>query len=316
MRKYSGQAIAIIMVVLVVATVIGASLFSRVVKNREALVETRESSRALEQADSILDFFISADLEALEKEIDLELNNVEDATEIVEATTVSQIVGFFPSISDDIISADDWCDGQEAVQDSLKIKIQYADEGDPVSIKVGDVFAFKPGKLSSALPEPTCTLTYTFYKIQNTDSVFTTKAVYISDSTSDIRPYEIDDMKVYCFDSDNNGACSGDIVSPDSSLTGTLSEGGVVSFELKTPPYDGYSYYEVRLIPLSGDMKASKTIVCGDLQLNDYKINAQVNCNGDYREKQVILPNVKTLGYLPLFDYTIYNADGTLKPYN
>ena len=62
MKKYSGQAIAIIMIVLVVATVIGASLYSRMLRNSAEITDTRESQRALEQADSILDSFISSDL--------------------------------------------------------------------------------------------------------------------------------------------------------------------------------------------------------------------------------------------------------------
>ena len=50
------------------------------------------------------------------------------------------------------------------------------------------------------------------------------------------------------------------------------------------------------------------------MSLHNYKVNAKVNCKGDYREKEVIIPNVNNLGYPSLFDYTIYNATGVLKP--
>ena len=65
-EKYSGQAIAIIMVVLVVASVIGAALYSRVITSKQISIETTDGKKALEQADSILDIFISSDLQAVQ----------------------------------------------------------------------------------------------------------------------------------------------------------------------------------------------------------------------------------------------------------
>ena len=66
MKKYSGQAIAIIMIVLVVAVVIGGSLYSRVVRNKGEVVDTIDSQKALEQAGNVLDAFVAIDLSSLQ----------------------------------------------------------------------------------------------------------------------------------------------------------------------------------------------------------------------------------------------------------
>ena len=82
MKKYSGQAIAIIMVVLVVAAVIGASLYSRMIRNKGEVVDTRESQKALEQAGNVLDAFITLDLPSLQKLLSDQLS-ADDNGEIV-----------------------------------------------------------------------------------------------------------------------------------------------------------------------------------------------------------------------------------------
>ncbi len=75
MKKYSGQAIAIIMIVLVVAVVIGGSLYSRVVRNKGEVVDTIDSQKALEQAGNVLDAFVAIDLSSLQNLISQQLKS-------------------------------------------------------------------------------------------------------------------------------------------------------------------------------------------------------------------------------------------------
>ena len=78
MKRYPGQAIAIIMVVLVVAAVIGASLYSRMIRNKGEVVDTRESQKALEQAANVLDAFTTSDLPSLQKLLSEKLSEDDD----------------------------------------------------------------------------------------------------------------------------------------------------------------------------------------------------------------------------------------------
>jgi len=48
---------------------------------------------------------------------------------------------------------------------------------------------------------------------------------------------------------------------------------------------------------------------------DNYLIKSTVNCNGQERTMQVVIPNVINLGYYSIFDYTLYNSSGILSPY-
>ena len=97
MKKYSGQAIAIIMVVLVVAAVIGASLYSRIVRNKGEVVYTMESQKALEQAGNVLDAFTTLDLPSLQNLLSEKLSSDEDG--IITLENIGDIMTFLEDLS-------------------------------------------------------------------------------------------------------------------------------------------------------------------------------------------------------------------------
>lgn len=308
-KKYSGQAIAIIMVVLVVATVIGASLYSRMIKNREALTETKESSRALEQADSILDLVISSDLGIVQEYFE-ECLAEEGKCEFLN---LGQFVTFFGGALDPGMynQITDWCESDptaEANISSIEITVEYADIDDYQEWSVGSVMALKIGGLGIA---PGCNLTLGFESAGPGDELFTVKRVY-ADTDGNVKPYEENDLLLYCFAASGNCAAP---VAPGSSIAETLSPSNkTLSIDLGAVS-GGFPLYEIRVLPLYGKIGISIGVPeCASASLHNYKVNAKVNCKGDYREKEVIIPNVNNLGYPALFDYTIYNSTGVLKP--
>lgn len=310
MKKYSGQAIAIIMIVLVVATVIGASLYSRMVRNRGEIVDTRESQRALEQADNILDAFISSDLGILQNILATDL--VSDPDNIIEFNSISDLTTFFDDrgltgiseiTGNTNIIENEWCEDTDG-SSSIETKIGYAQETDEVFYNVGDVMAINVGSITSTLAG--CVATLTFTPGGNGDHLFAMKYVY-RDSSGNVTPYKLEDMSLYCLD--DAQVCPS--VAPTDSITPPImTTGSKLDILLDTP-----NLYEVRVLPLKEKLGISiqSTEQCGN-NFKNYKISAKVNCKGDTREKQVIIPNANNMGYNPLFDYTIYNANGTLSP--
>ncbi len=311
MKKYSGQAIAIIMIVLVVATVIGASLYSRMVRNRGEIVDTRESQRALEQADNILDAFISSDLAILQNilatdlvsapENILDFNSISALTTFFDAkglTGISEITG-----NSNIIDYE-WCEDADG-SSSIETKISYAEETDEVFYNVGDVMAINV--LKARPVDPACKATLTFTPGGNGDHLFTIKYVYM-DNSGNVYPYKLEDMSLYCLD--DAQVCPS--VAPTDSITPPIMTNGS---KLDNILLNTANLYEVRVLPLKEKLGISiqTTKECGN-NFKNYKISAKVNCKGDTREKQVIIPNANNMGYNPLFDYTIYNANGTLSP--
>jgi len=145
----------------------------------------------------------------------------------------------------------------------------------------------------------------------NGDSLFSTKYVYMDKSTGDVTPYKLTDMELYCVKNTGDVATCGEgSVAPTESLTGKLASGGTIQANPTIA-----NLYEFRILPLKEKLGVSvvPNSFCGDA-FSNFVVRAKVTCKGDTREKQVVIPSVNNMGYSALFDYTIYNANGTLNP--
>lgn len=315
MKKYSGQAIAIIMIVLVVATVVGASLYSRMIRNTGEIVDTRESQRALEQADSILDVFVSADLPMVQGLMSsaLATNNP------TKFNTISDLEAFLNNgdgvndiditILEEVGTITGWCEPPEKGS-SLEVTVSYGDQNSVIEYNVGDVIAINTSNID-VTTIPGCLVDMYFTPRGNGDSLFSTKYVYMDKGTGDVTPYKLTDMELYCVKNTGDVATCGEgSVAPTESLTGKLASGGTIQANPTIA-----NLYEFRILPLKEKLGVSvvPNSFCGDA-FSNFVVRAKVTCKGDTREKQVVIPSVNNMGYSALFDYTIYNANGTLNP--
>ena len=305
MKKYSGQAIAIIMVVLVVAAVIGASLYSRMIRNKGEVVDTRESQKALEQAGNVLDAFTTSDLPSLQKLLSKELSEDDDG-EIV-LSNIEVIRNFLQSLNGDQMDLGLLGLGEGGSCSEPVVTIAYAQASDGIEYGVGDVMAINVDGVD--IPEG-CVATLTFYTAGSGDHLFTTKYVYMDDNR-DVQPYKLEDMKLYCLNSTGSN-CGDESVAPPDSIEGTLASGGNITLNVDQP-----NLYEFRILPLKEKVKIGLqgNAACNHL-LDNYSIKSTVTCTGQERTMQVVIPNAMNMGYPSLFDYTIYNSSGTLTPYH
>lgn len=302
MKRYPGQAIAIIMVVLVVAAVIGASLYSRMIRNKGEVVETRESQMALEQASNVLGAFTTADILLLQNHLGAELADVDPDPIILDGYVA--IENFLLEIGDmDLRILDSRTDT------SCKeptVSIAYAELSDEIDYRVGEVMAINIGDVQ---PPAGCEATLSFETRGSGSHLFTIKRVYRTKATGEVKNYKLDDMLLYCLNV-SGSECSG--VAPLTSITSTLANGDKINVPLTIP-----DLHEVRVLPLKE--KIGISIVgneyCGRM-LHNYLIKATVSCSGQERTMQLIVPNATNFGYPAIFDYTIYNSSGTLAPYN
>lgn len=313
---YSGQAIAIIMVILVVATVLGASLYSRTLKNKEAAINTKDSMMAVEQADSLLDLFVRADFSFLQK------LSTEIQSEAKEFDNTASIKDFLDGEGVDttiISSVNDWCEDSSRGS-SLKLTISQAESTDFVDVRVGSARVFNlQGNTYTGGGD--CNLTLTFESRDNAPTLFTIKEIYGNDQ-GEVAEYvndgSTDDMVAYCFKPGSSSCTQEDlegIAAPAGSFKPLLA-GNTLSVTLNKTRGE-YTLQQVRVIPLNLTLAVSHSI--GNCSQNNkftyMKVNAAVNCFGSFREKQIMVPGADSLGYSSLFDYTIYNV-GTLRPGN
>jgi len=305
MKKYSGQAIAIIMVVLVVAAVIGASLYSRMMRNKGEVVDTRESQKALEQAGNVLDAFITSDLPSLQNLLSQKLSEDDDGEIVLD--NIEAISFFLQELNGDQMNLDLLGLGESGSCSKPVVTIAYAQASDGIEYGVGDVIAINVDGVT--IPAG-CIATLTFYTAGSGDHLFTTKYVYMEDD-GDVQPYKLEDMKLYCLNSTGSN-CGGGSVAPIESVEGTLASGGNITLNVDQP-----NLYEFRILPLKEKVKIGLqgNAACNHL-LDNYSIKSTVTCTGQERTMQVVIPNAMNMGYPSLFDYTIYNSSGTLTPYH
>ncbi|NLZ24332.1 hypothetical protein GX888_01090 [Candidatus Dojkabacteria bacterium] len=312
-EKYSGQAIAIIMVVLVVASVIGAALYSRVITSKQISIETTDGKKALEQADSILDIFISSDLQAVQNALRGYLED-DDSPALDELDKIRIFLEENGIDTEILTMSTEWCTNTEPP--SPQVMISYADIGDFTEIDVGEVKAVNLYKAN--IPD-SCNVHFAFENIEGNQAPFTVKEVYINESNDEVKPYDLDDMKLYCV-SNPGSDCSSE-VAPSTSIERTIlsnSTDNLLEYnDLKNIRKDSYGIYEIRILPLQRKIGVSiqpkGSDECVNL-LSDYKIIAEVQCGQTVKRKQVIIPSERNIGYPTLFDYTIYNNEGVLRP--
>jgi len=314
-KKYSGQAIAIIMVVLIVASVLGASLYSRTLKNKQAASDNKDSIRALEQADSILDLFVRSDYDLLQTVAERMYD--EDNDTLIYDSVTGEFMDLLTSaeIDTSIItkvqnSDNPWCE-DTSTGSSVKITVSPSSSDDFVTVDVGSARVFNL-EGNTYEPEGDCNISLIFNPVSQY-ALFTIKKIYIN-ADGDIAEYTndgtTDDMLAYCV-----GDC--DDISSVAAPTGSfinIESGGFVEVTLNETRPDGYSLYQIRVIPLLNQLQVSNELTsCSSYQFQHMMINAAVNCYGSLREKQIFVPGPDSLGYSSLFDYTIYNI-GTLGP--
>lgn len=307
MRKYSGQAIAIIMIVLVVTAVIGASLYSRMVRNKGEVVDTRESQKALEQAGNVLDAFTTLDLRSLQSFLSeqLILNDGQ-----VVLGSVPDLENFFnkggllDTLDLNLLNLGEGGSCSEPV-----VTITYAQPTDGIEYGVGDAMAINIGGVTIPLG---CQAEIFFYTAGSGDHLFSTKYVYM-DNDGNVQPYELDDMELYCLNSSGSSDCGDESVAPTSSIKQKLVSGGSIILDFASHP----NLYEFRILPLKEKIKIgfNGNDQCGHV-LDNYLIKSTVSCTGQERTMQVVIPSVMNMGYSALFDYTIYNSSGALTPYH
>lgn len=294
---YSGQAIAIVMVILVVAGILGASLYSRMLKNNEDVVDKQASDASLEQADNILNFITS--------EVDFPTLSNLSKGEVVPYTSISDFAEVVGLDTDNALEQiDTWCEEDISEEESasyLTITLGRTNPNQAIDVRVGSSRTFN---FEDQSPPSGSALILNVSPVGSSEAVFTVKRIY--QFPGGVRDYNEDDMDAYCVYT-SGGCPDNTLYSPDSSVT-EVALGDSINVSLLP------TTLMVKVIPLKGDISVSYSLSpAGFADLSYVKINVAVNCYGSYREKEVVFPSVESLGYPTIFDYTIYNK-GTLKP--
>ena len=309
-KKYEAQALAIAMIVLVVCSIVGISIYSRVTKDRSLTIEEQASSEALEISDILLDYLIQ-----------VPISNVVDKYPVEEGETLRESVGsgeissYLGELEVGEFNPLDLglCTVDGSNGNDYYLKIQEADEN--------TFFEIRPGQVKSIVVKNldlsgTCEVNITTSIRGEEKTGFSVSKIY-SNASGEIKEYELTDTENYCF---GDGTCNNTNFRGDSWIVHEVDTALPSINLLETVTYDEeeYTLDEVRIKAIGGTVALAQSSLssCTNSEgdsvdgLRMIQITAGANCNGVYRGKEILIPETKWSS--AIFDYVVFNGQGAL----
>lgn len=315
-KTFKAQALAIVMVALVISSVIGVAVFSRMAKDKKLAVEEQNSAAAAEASGSVLDVLAGADIDALESAItDTGITlPIQDLSGIKKFMSNSlNLTESAEALPDDL----EWCEGAVSGEENtyISLNVAPAEAEDFVEVQPGSVLAYN--LVGATFYEATCGLQLRFQARETDGVVFAIKYAYDPSSGND------DIFKGYCALTSGSLDCSSiSGVEPFSSLDDNMGDLTWTSPSYALGSIDliaehGNGLREVRILPIRGVVAVSTEVTpsasCINKQFSPIMVTADATCQGSNRASEMTLPGSGNLGYSPLFDYGIYD-NGFFQP--
>ncbi len=311
-KKYEAQALAIAMVVMVVSSLIGISIYSRSMKDKGLVLEERASAEALEVADLILDkltpypmsFVVDAIVEI--KELDefnyengivlkenrenTDLTRLLTKLEVLQIGNLSDLLGPLCPVSQGL--------------NEYQLTLKESDNDTYYEVKAGSAWSLPTRNLQES-----CALDLNLEIRGDSRSGFVLTKVYcnydIDGNVTDCKKYEDDDILNYCFSS-NGSDCNNQNFLDEEWTKYRVNDKEVISLSIGEYPLS-----EVRIKAIFGTIGITYSLPSECVNgFRMYQLRATANCSGVYRGKEIIIPEAKW--YNPLFDYVLFNSGGSL----
>lgn len=331
--KYEGQALAVVMIVLVVAVIIGMAIYARTQSEQRKVADERSSEESATISDTVLvgiaDTSVSEMAEIINDsstnptihnlcntdgngsydflEDGCKLSTTSDVTSFLEyldglVVGDSTLAGISALVEDELVNE---C-GDEAA--NISLDLSPVEEGEEITIENGQVFSLV--SYDTGVPSG-CNISVTASPDhEGSSSGIAYHATYFSPSAG-YKGYAYSDAKAFCFFD-----CSTD--SQWATINPTPTNNG---WSVRTPPFTftvnsilsgPYYLEELRLRAVKDDVRFSwQTSPNSCMELEEIiRARVSVTCGDTSRAKEVIVPKAS---WAPaLFDSAIYNGSGVL----
>ncbi len=297
-ETYTAQALAIIMIILIVSSIIGFSVFIRSIRDKKSIKQERESAEAYEVVDMILDNMLLSTSEQWEEKMSKDHDYInEDIKNITNELEHELDVYSFK-----ICPLPEKGSEQEGRNDANRYTLVLKDSNgnEPYEIRPSQAFTFVVDGLAPA----NCSVSVTFHN-PPTGSGFMLNKIYRTNFTStNIKEYDYKDAETYCLNppcTDQFRNTSGDIPTSPNPLTIPMTETEKI-------------LDRIQIIAINYPIWITYTVTepCGDM-FNMLSLRASATCNSVYRAKEVLVPKVRS--NYSIFNYVLFNGKGELSPY-
>lgn len=302
-NRYSAQALAIAMVVLVVSSIIGLAIYSRAAKDKLLSVGERASAEALEVSDLILNQLTTVSINKVTQTIAGEGNTFDYENGVTLNESNGQISDLFTKLGlEGAFTGLNFCPVQMEGNEYY-LKIKEASPDTYFEIRAGQVMAFPIKGQSIGLG---CNASISFAIRGDSNVGFSVERIYGRNYTNGIaqeyKPYAIDDVKQYCF------SCKTDTFLGDE--WNQVADRESINFDLNELS-GTYKLDEIRVKAIGGTIGVGYALTTECTQgFRLIDVQASANCDGTYRGKQILIPEKRWSS--PVFDYSLFNGQGSL----
>jgi len=288
-KTYSGQALAIIMVVLVISSIIGFSIFTRSLRDKRSTVQERYSAEALEVNDNILDYILQNTNEGEIPGLVIDQEYASDG--------VNNIRNLL-NMGDNLFNKLTVCSLDEP-NNKYTVKLFYGDNNTVYQVEPGQAFSFVVPE-NEAVPD-SCVINVKFQPEDIPDNTgFTKNIIFRTSSTgSTIKDYDYLDAETYCLSTNcTNFEKERNYVpwNPDDTLV---------------IPAGGVNLDRAQLIAINSRIRFTyePTAACGVL-FKTLILRSSATCNGVFRSKEAIIPVHRA--HFSIFNYVLFNGSGEM----
>jgi len=287
-KTYSGQALAIIMVVLVISSIIGFSIFTRSLRDKRSTVQERYSAEALEVNDNILDYILQNTNEG----------EIPDYL-VIDQEYASDLSGEFDIRNKFDLSKLAVC-SLDGTNNKYTVKLFYGDNNTVYQVEPGQAFSFVVPE-GQEIADNTCTINVKFQPEDiPANTGFTINKIYRTSPTgATIRDYVYSDAETYCLSTNcTNFEKNPNYVRWDPATTLVIPAGGV-------------NLDRAQLIAINSRIRFTyePTAACGVL-FKTLILRSSATCNGVFRSKEAIIPVHRA--HFSIFNYVLFNGFGEM----
>jgi len=286
-KTYPGQALAIIMVVIVVCSIIGFSMFSRSLRDKRSTIQERYSAEALEVNDNILDSFLQI----------ADDQDLKDILELDTEYTNSEIDAFMPGFNDAL----NICKVEPSNNNKYTMKLFYGESDTIYQVEPGQAFSFVVPEGETIPNECLINVKFQSEDIPANTGFMKNMIFRTVPTETTIKTYDYPDAETYCLST----YCPNYQRFPSYSTWNPNT-----TFQIGA---GGVNLDRAQIIAINNRIRLSyEPVGCGDY-FKTLILRASATCNGVFRSKEAVIPVHKA--HFSIFNYVLFNGNGEMNSY-
>lgn len=295
-KTYSGQALAIIMIVLVVSSIIGFSVFNRSLRDKKSTIQERDSGEAYEVVDILLDTMLQYSSEEW-------MDGITLGTEYSYMGGIGNLQDLLLDNYGFDINSLNMCKVQDG-SNKYTLKLDYGNSDTLYQVEPGQAFTFLVEEGDQ--PPANCKIRVTFITTglpENTG--FMLNQIFRTSNAipTQIADYDYPNALTYCL----IGSCP----NFDKFPPGLPTFSNPFDIDMNQP----LLIDRAQIIAINNPIQFQfePTTECED-RFKTLVLRTSATCNGVYRAKEIIVPVHRA--HYSIFNYVLFNGNGPMNSNN